>query len=370
MSRPRQRKGKADMADRKQIKQTENETLATLKMIHPGIFMLDYRADYALDKLLETGVKDVLSMAKFIQRQTKRAGRTLNTRPGEFACSAFSSGTADGRRIMGRNFDYKESPCLVLWTHPENGYRSINTLTVNFMLYGIKHQRIDKARRPLRLMGCPYVCMDGMNEKGLAIAILEIKAEPTKQQTGKTPVIPPIIVRTVLDRCANVEEAISEFYKYDMHDLIGVNYHYYIADAAGAGAIVEYVNNGVNVIRPEQPGQELVLTNYFLSPGGNNERGRGFDRFENIKNAVGCCGRPMSELEAMKLLSENTLYYHHPKYPHWVTTGWSSVFDLSRRAQLVCCGMDYATAYRFSIEKPCEYEAVKTGIEFVKTERH
>lgn len=358
------------MANRKQLNRIESETLSTLRTITPGIFMLDFHVDYALNSLLETGVKDILGMAKFMQKQTKCSAAKLNTRPGEFACSAFTANTAEGSRLMGRNFDYKESPCLVLWTHPENGYRSINTLTVNFMLYGVKHLRLDKQRRPLRLMGSPYVCMDGMNEKGLAIAILEIKAEPTKQNTGKVPVIPPVIVRAVLDKCANVDEAVEQFYKYDMNDLIGVNYHYFIADASGNGAIVEYVDNSINVIRYAAGSENQVLTNYFLSEGGNNERGRGFDRFDDIKNKLECCNHTMNELDAMKLLSENTLYYHHPRYPHWVTTGWSNVFDLTRRTQLVCCGMDYKTAYRFSLDKPLEYERIETGIDFVKTERH
>lgn len=359
-----------NMETKKQlIRKAEDETLNTLKMIHPGIFMLDCRFDYALDKLLETGVTDVLGMARFIQKQARTLRPVLNTKPDGFACSAFNAEDPSGHVLMGRNFDYKESPCVVLWTHPENGYRSINTLTVNFMAYGIKHQRIDRIRRPSRLIGSPYVCMDGMNEKGLAIAILEIKAEPTKQRTGRTPVIPPVIVRAVLDRCASVGEAVAEFEKYDMNDLIGVNYHYMLADATGAGAIVEYVDDRMHVIYPDNGGG-LVLTNYFLTEGGNNERGRGFDRRDDIISGLGSCGGVLGDMRAMELLSSATLFYKHPKYPHMVTTCWSSVFDMTGGTQLTCCSMDYSKAYRFSVFSPCEYEKLATGINFVKTERH
>ncbi|MBR4635590.1 MAG: linear amide C-N hydrolase [Clostridia bacterium] len=352
------------------LRRAESKTLDTLKVIHPGIFMLEFNGDYGLDELLGTGAKDIAGMARFIQRRTRRIAPVLNMKPVDFACSAFNVRNENGNVLMGRNFDYKESPCLILWTHPENGYRSINTLTVNFMLYGVKHQRLDRQKRPLRLMGAPYVCMDGMNEMGLACAILEIKARPTKQSTGRIPVIPPIIVRTVLDKCSTVDEAIEQFSKYDMNDLIGVNYHYMLADAEGRSAVIEYVDDKISIIRPAKEGDDTVVTNYFLTDGADNTKGRGFDRFDDISERLCGCGHSMSELDVMELLSRNTLYYHHPRLPHMVTTCWSNVFDLEEKTLLNCCGMEYAEGYKFSLDKPCEYERISTGIKFEKKERH
>ena len=84
-----------------------------------------------------------------------------------------------------RNFDYKDSLCFVVWTSPENGYRSMTGTLGTFLLYGKKWQNPKNLKDHIRMMGAPYCCMDGVNEKGLAAAILEIKTKPTKQKTGK-----------------------------------------------------------------------------------------------------------------------------------------------------------------------------------------
>ncbi len=340
-----------------EIKARENTTLSTLKKINNKLFLLEYKGDYNLDALLEEGVKDILGLTRFVQKQVSRP-ITLNTKPGDFACCSFNTLNEKDQPIMGRNFDYKESPCIVLWTNPDKGYRSMTTLTTNFMLYGVKYQRLDKTKRPLRLMAAPFVCMDGMNEKGLAIAILEIKAEPTKQSTGKKPIIPPIAVRGVLDKCRNIDEAVEFFSNYDMQDLIGVNYHYFLSDASGKSAIIEYVNNKMVVKKQTDTCHDLILTNHFLSEGGDNSKGRGVGRLNNINQSLIDCSHKMSEDEAMKVLGSNTLYYHHPKLPHMVNTVWSNVFNLEEKTQFTCVSMDYNTAYLFSLDKPCAYEEI------------
>ena len=344
--------------DRRELRIKEDETLKTLKKVSDHLFIMDYRYPYSIDEMLEKGVKGMLGAALSIQKLLKSPLPVVSPAAGRFGCSTFNAVNEEGHAIMGRNFDYKESDCFVVWTQPEGGYRSMGTGTLNFLIYGIKHMKLEKAKRPLRLLGTPYVTMDGINEKGLALAILEIKAKPTKQSTGKIPTIPPIALRGMLDRCANVEEAIEFFSRFDMQDLIGVNYHYFIADESGAAAIIEYVDNEMRVIRQKTPGEHIALTNYFLSEGGDNTKGRGFERYENICNKLCECGEGMSEDEAMELLSQNTLLYRHPKLPHMVDTVWSNVFDLKSRTQLTCAGMDYGKAFKFSLDRPGEYETV------------
>ncbi len=344
--------------NKKERRIKQDETLKGLKKISDRLFIMDFKYPYSIDGMLENGVSGMLGLARGVQKIMKLPVPPVSPAAGRFGCSTFNTVNGEGHPMMGRNFDYKESDCFVIWTHPEDGYSSMGTGTLNFLIYGIKHVRLDRAKRPLRLLATPYVTMDGINEKGLACAILEIKAEPTRQSTGKKPIIPPIALRGVLDRCANVEEAIALFSRYDMRDLIGVNYHYFLADESGTAAIIEYVDNEMKVIRQSTPGEHIALTNYFLSEGGNNERGRGFDRYENITKRLCECGDGMTEDEAMELLSQNTLLYHHPRLPHMVDTVWSSVFDLTSRTQLTCAGMDYARAYRFRLDRPGEYELV------------
>ncbi len=353
--------------DKKERRGLEDETLRTLKKVSDHLYLLEYRYPYDIDDALKHGLKGMIDLALYAQKQT-RSPLPVNPKPGSFACSAFNTRNGSGEPIMGRNFDYKESDCFVLWTHPEKGYRSISTGTLNFMLYGVKHIRLEKAKRPLRLLSAPFVPMDGMNEKGLAIAVLEIKAKPTKQKTGKTPILTPIAIRAALDKCATVSEAVELFSQYDMHDLIGVNYHYFISDRSGASVVIEYVNNEMRVIPQTVEGEKLVLTNHFLSKDGDNARGRGFERLENITCAI--AEGSTSETEAMRILGSNTLYYTHPTLKHQVITVWSNVFNLENGTQLTCSNMDYNNIFRFSLDKPLEYERIKAKLELTGGRMH
>lgn len=97
-----------------------------------------------------------------------------------------------------------------------------------------------------------------------------------------------------------------------------------------------------------------MLTNYFLTPGGDNHDGRGYDRYEKINTTLKEKGGVVTEDEAMKLLSEVTLHYTHPTLKHEVITLWSSVYNCSEKSMLMCAGMDYETKYKFYVDKPCE----------------
>jgi hypothetical protein len=44
---------------------------------------------------------------------------------------------------LGRNFDYKAAPCLVCWTAPENGYKSVSVVDTTSFLYH-RHNTFDK----------------------------------------------------------------------------------------------------------------------------------------------------------------------------------------------------------------------------------
>lgn len=61
----------------------------------------------------------------------------------------------------------------------------------------------------LHTMGAPYMAMDGINEKGFSIGVLEIKSKATKQNTGKKPIITTVAIRASLDKCETENEAMK-----------------------------------------------------------------------------------------------------------------------------------------------------------------
>ncbi len=95
-------------------------------------------------------------------------------------------------------------------------------------------------KEKLSLLTSPLICLDGINEKGVSIAVLTLDSKPVNQDTGKMPIIPTIAIRLALDRAATTEEAVELLRSYDMFAAGGRDYHYYITDASGDGRVVEY----------------------------------------------------------------------------------------------------------------------------------
>lgn len=344
--------------NKQEILKARKETLSTFRQLDKNIWTIVYKGSYGLDELLEKGYTGLFGAMRFAQKFLHSRQIFINTfvRGG---CSSFNTRTPDQDVIFGRNFDYKDSLSIVIWTFPENGYRSMTVTTGSFMLYGKKWQRPEKKKNHIRAMIAPYCCMDGVNEMGLAAAILEIKAKSTKQKTGKKPIITPLAIRAILDKCKNVEEALALLKQYDMRDPLAVNYHYHFADADGNSALVEYVNNKMHIIRQKQKNENQTLTNYFLTEGGDNRKEMGRDRYKRIKDKLCECGNCMTEESAMDLLSSCTLNYRHKYLRHMVITVWSSVYNLTKKTMKMCAGMDYDTMYEFSLDKPGTVKKIK-----------
>ncbi|MBQ8502666.1 MAG: linear amide C-N hydrolase [Clostridia bacterium] len=329
-------------------------TLGSFRQIDGNIWSLEYKSAYGLDALLKKGVSSIMDAVVFLQKEVQMPHLAVNPAHGGFACSTFNAKNPEGDYIFGRNFDYKAAPCVVCWTSPENGYRSMSVIDSTFFLHGTKYLSLKNAKRPLRIMGAPYMAMDGINEKGFSCAVLEIKTKATKQQTGKKPIITTVALRAVLDKCATVDEAIELFAAYDMHDSLFINYHYQLADAEGNSAIIEYVDNKMYVIKQEKKDDNLILTNYFLTPGGDNHDGRGYKRYDHIENTLKQHNGILTEENAMKLLSECTLNYRHKVLKHPVITLWSAVYNCNEKSMLLCAGMDYSKKYKCYIDRPGE----------------
>ena len=335
-------------------KKAQKETLSSLKQLDNNVWIMNYKCSYDLDGILEKGTKGIMDAVRFLQKEVHLPKFTPNSEKDGFACSTYNAKTPDGDSLLGRNFDYKAAPCLVCWTSPENGYKSMSVVDTTFFVHGTKYFSMAKAKKPLRALASPYTSMDGINEKGFSIAVLEIKSKATKQNTGKTPFITTVAIRAALDKCATVQEGIELFASYDMQDLLGINYHYQLADAQGNSAIIEYVDNKMVVISQDKGKENLILTNFFLTPGGDNHDGRGYDRYEKIETTLKANNGILTEDDAMKLLSEVTLHYQHKTLKHMVITLWSAVYNCKERSMLMCAGMDYTTKYKFYLDKPCE----------------
>lgn len=345
-----------------EVYNNQQETIKSVSRLDKNIYMLDYCGDYNLDGLLKKGISNTAELLAYVAGINFFDARRLKLGNGGFACTTFNSYNENGDHLFGRNFDYKAAPCMVVWTHPESGYASVAVADCNFMLYGNVNKPVRTTNR-LQTLLAPYCCMDGINEKGLAIGILELKAKATSQNTGKTDIATTVAIRGVLDKCASVEEAIEFLGSYDMHDAFFCCYHYQITDASGKSVIIEYVNNEMRLFYPEsrQSGGRpyQFAANYFLSEDGDNSKGFGYDRAEKADARLCETGGVLSEGEAIDLLESVHLNYKHETYPWQVITLWSAVYNSNRQTLTMAAGLDYSRVYTFGVNEPCKPSAVK-----------
>ncbi len=313
------------------------------------VYLLNYKNPYYLDDMLNEGVSNTFELlvkaSKYITN-----GLPLLMWPGRFACSSFSAKTPDGKRYIARNFDYKDSPCMVLWCNPENGYKSVGICDMLFMTYGFKRTPKDYKDRFWTLMA-PYTTMDGMNEKGLVVAVLEQKGKGTKQTTSRLPITTTLAIRAILDKCATAKEAIALLDEYDMHDAVGCNYHYHIIDKTGDDVIIEYVDNKMKVLRPEEGKDYQYTTNFLKSaPEGDRKGNFGYSRYYMIRDNIEPKNGIMTEDEAMSLLEHVKLEYRHKLLKHRVTSLWSVIYNIDDLKMTFCAGADYSKKYSFTLE--------------------
>ena len=308
---------------------SEFMALKSLKKISDGVFFIEYEGDYQLDQYLaEGGGKSNDEMSAFITKCLKKgswggrgAGKDTNVKitiP-DFGCSSIAAENTNGGSIYGRNYDWKDCSIMLIHTKPENGYESISTSCLEFLGLDRNWQPAYKFPADMIALASIYVPLDGLNEKGLYIAdLMAGDDEGTAQNTGKPALTTTAAIRLILDKAANVDQAIELLKSIDMYSVIGSAHHFAIADAEGKSVVVEYVNNELYV--SESP----VLTNHYTaeSPkkddGSIAERENSRERFAQLLQAGNNAGWKMSSEDIKKTLeSVSAKDYAGPEITAW-----------------------------------------------------
>lgn len=325
-------------------------SMQSLTKANDSLYTLDCAHDIYLDGMVEQGkAGSVVKMLGYaIKNVTKKPVVVKEPHAG---CSVFTAFDDNGEYIMGRNFDYKDAPCVLVRYTPANGYKSIGFTDANFFMWG-KEKGPKEGKLYARTLLAPYLCVDGINEKGLAIAVLELKTPPVHQKTGRLPISTSIIIRMVLDKASTVEEALELFNRYDMNDIGGVAYHFVVSDRTGKSVLIEYLNGEMLLFYPESRdnGKEfLSVTNHFIAKGAPEpKRGAGYDRQQKIVDTLTAKGGVISNDDAMELLSKVQLdYYHKLGWP--VRTLWSAVYNSTKASVSLCVGQNYEEVFHFDV---------------------
>jgi len=331
------------------IFRNEIKTANSINKIDDHFYTMKYYGDYGFDDFLKVGASNDAELVEFVSKQILK-GFSIKVKPPDLSCSTFNATTSDGDHIFGRNFDYKSIDMLV-YTKPNNGYKSISMVNLAF-IDGYKDggNILDALWNKVLAMSAPYLPLDGINEKGLAVGILQIFDMPTWQDTGKVKITSTTAIRMLLDKAATVDEAVTMLKKYDMHSSANSCYHYQMTDAAGNSAIVEYVNNEMSVLKSE--GKYQAATNFYLTPGKKFNLGDGQDRYQILMNSLKEKNGVMTTQNGMGLLEKARMHnMKNLKNGVICNTAWSALYNNSKRCVDLAVDQKYGKIYHYVVDE-------------------
>lgn len=250
-----------------------------------NLYKIDVKYDYNTQNVIDYGIKDNQSFVNAIIKEAL-PHLPVHIKTPDFGCSAFTAKEADGTVRMGRNYDFKyDTSALIVHCKPKDGYESIAFSALDNLQANDADANLKKK---LACVAAPFVCLDGMNEAGVSIAVLTLDSEPVNQKTGKEVIGTTLAIRLVLDYAATTEEALTLLEKYDMLATGGRDYHFYITDAEGDGRVIEY--DCEDTERPMKVTKIDAITNFYgayiekVEPNQKNGiYGHGKERYDSIK---------------------------------------------------------------------------------------
>lgn len=312
--------------------------------LEDGFSAVEYEGDYGFDDFLAQGGAASDGEVVGFLAEKFLSGSGLGFLGQVFGCSTIAVATPEGNALFGRNFDWNRCDAMVVLARPENGYASISTVNMDFITHSASGPvgmalNLDQ----VRTLAALYAPLDGMNEKGLGVSVNMIQDSASiDQNTGKPGLTTTTAIRLLLDKAANVEEALELLRQYDLHGSMGMMVHFAIADSSGRSVAVEYIDSEMVVI--ETP----VLTNYYLAPGEKNGIGtaQSHERFAILTGLMAehPAMTPEEVRDALSRVSKGN-------FGEFESTEWSAVFQLDAGIARYYHRENYDTCYTFSIQK-------------------
>ena len=264
------------------------QTMSTIEEVQAfddgySLYRMEVKYGYDLDEIIGRGITDDQSMIDAIVKEAIPI-LPVHVDVPSFGCTAFTMKDTGSGTMMGRNYDFKlDTSAMLVYCSPEGGYRSVAFAALD----NISTNHPSSFKEKMACLTAPFICLDGMNEKGVSIAVLTLDSEPTDQDSGKEKIFTSLAIRLVLDRAASTEEAVELLAAYDMFAANGRDYHFYITDSTGDGRVVEY--------DCDSPTREMTVTktdavtNFFvmyadkvLPDQKNGHYGHGKERYNTV----------------------------------------------------------------------------------------
>lgn len=308
-----------------------------------GMYQMTYYGDYGFDEFLEVGARNDADIKAFVTKRLLK-GLPINLGVTGDGCTAFVVKNESGDILFGRNFDFLYAPSLQLYTAPNNGYASVSTVNLAFAGYSGDNLPDGSFFNTFLTLAAPFLPFDGMNEKGLAIALLAVPKAEVPYNPDKITLNTTTAIRLVLDKAATVEEAIELLKQYNIYFSGGIECHYLIADASGHSVIVEYVNQELCVVESET---EYQIASNFIAYNGLNigEGFTEFERYDRVQNAIEENNGILEVSGAIQLLADVGVFDGDIDKLQWsvlynLTTGKGGIFANRKTNNIIEFNLD------------------------------
>lgn len=317
------------------------ELTSDIIQLEKGLSAVKYVGDYGFEEFLTNGgASSDEDVVKYLSQNvlSGEGGFSFGNMP--FGCSTISVENETGGYLFGRNFDWNNCNALIVHSVPQNGYSSISTVNTDFInMSGLKLSSLpDKAQAVIAM----YAPLDGMNEKGLAVSVNMIQDSATiSQNTDKPDITTTTAIRLLLNKAANVDEALKLLEQYDMHASMGFMTHLAISDSDGNSVVVEYINNEMQVIKTP------VVTNFYLAEGEKHGIGtaQSHERYEILLKALD--EKPAMNMEGVRDALSSV---SKGNFGEFESTEWSIVFNQSSGEVHYYHHENFDKRYTFSIK--------------------
>lgn len=312
------------------LSEDEIATLSSLEKLDDyPLYTMRYVGDYSQPILTDTNLNQVETGIPV----------TPETCQASWGCALFAALGDSGNRLYGRNFDWRFSPALLLFTDPSDGYASVSMVDIEYLGFESSQAKnlIDLPLNERRaLLDAPALPADGMNEQGLAIGMAAVPPGEMRRDPSKKTINQIAVIREILDHASTIDAAVNILASYNI-DMGNELLHYLIASAAGDSALVEFYQGKMVVFRNEDPWQ--LATNFLVASTGGETQGQ-CPRYDRISQRLQEMDGQLTSQSALSLLEDVSQYDPQAQS----NTQWSVVYDMTGGGISIVMGRKFTGA--------------------------
>ena len=339
----------------------QQATIGTLRRVDKNgyLFEIQYKADYRLDQVIADQPLDPAALLSAIHKQLlSDSSFSYTPLPSSFQCTALACTTPESAPLLAHNYDMTndDRATVVVHTAPVGKYASVGLADMGW-LGMTKDAFLSSMTGQEALLYAPYLVMDGVNEKGFAIATLSIPAlNPNQEDNGFPKIFSGLIPRYMLDNARSVQDALTKFQELDVKMAFPKNhsFHWLLNDAYGDCAVVEFLNGHCSIQAKAFTAKHQTVANYWLSTDKKLPGENGFARVKLIEKNLKKNPLP-TEQQTMDLL-EATVLTKDPELKKSglnmnLATNWSVVYNLEKLTAAICLRENFNQQLGFYIKQ-------------------